>query len=165
LQASQHKSDVATGPAAPCDCSYVHSFWTIASGGKQEDLWNFSFGGERGLSRAHRSWTPNRRDADPLEAALAKTRAASEFRGFVPFFVNGIKAGRDPILAPDGLHPILKLPLQNQKDSDFAGVTSESLWMRKSSGALWSPDPASRPSTSRRHLFPSSFAPPIDKSP
>jgi len=37
------------------------------------------------------------------------------------------------ILATGELRPILKLPLQNQKDSDFAGVTSESLWMRNSS--------------------------------
>jgi len=36
------------------------------------------------------------------------------------------------ILATGGLRPILKLPLQNQKDSDFAGVISEFLCIRNS---------------------------------
>ena len=65
------------------------------------------------------------------------------------------ETGRGRILATRGLRPILKLPLQNQKDSDFAGATTEFLWIRNSSNvqrrprALRSDDRISRRSRSR----------------
>jgi hypothetical protein len=81
-----------------------------------------------GLSDEVRTSAAFRPDARLPPTAAARRYAASKSRAD--------SMGRGPILATGGLQPILKLPLQNQKNSDFAGVTSESLWMCNSSSML-----------------------------